>query len=264
MTRFLLIALLAAPAGAQDPPRKLTDDEKIELLRGLTAEHVTVKAYIPRSKKALKFNSDGKWDKAEWQEAGKEFGPVARVGDLVQITKVDIDDDKITFQINGGLNTRGKWYERVEVGGGMGGRTTPVNRNQTRSAGTTVSLVFAGERMPVVGVNEVKKMLAPLFEWEKRSVTQNYFDTLPPEMQAAIKEKRVLVGMDKEQVIMAVGRPRDRIRETKDGMETEDWIYGLPPGKISFVTFANNKVIKLKDSYAGLGGATAPPVKPVQ
>ena len=38
---------------------------------------------------------------------------------------------------------------------------------------------------------------------------------------------------------------------TKDGVETEDWIYGKPPGKITFVTFAGSKVIAVKETYAG-------------
>jgi hypothetical protein len=70
--------------------------------------------------------------------------------------------------------------------------------------------------------------------------------------------------MTRDQVRMAMGMPRDKLRETKDGLDTEDWIYGLPPGKITFVTFANSKVIQVKDSFAGLGGATAPPLRPVQ
>jgi hypothetical protein len=36
-------------------------------------------------------------------------------------------------------------------------------------------------------------------------------------------------------------------------MELEDWVYGAPPGKITFVTFNGDKVIKVKDAYAGLG-----------
>jgi hypothetical protein len=36
-------------------------------------------------------------------------------------------------------------------------------------------------------------------------------------------------------------------------LELEDWVYGTPPGKISFVTFNGDKVIKVKDSFAGLG-----------
>jgi hypothetical protein len=115
--------------------------------------------------------------------------------------------------------------------------------------------------MPPMKPAEYKKLLAQSLDFEKRSATESYFDNLPPEIQEAIKSKKVVVGMDKEQVKMAVGNPRDRIRETKDGNETEDWIYGLPPGKITFVTFASNKVVKVKDHYAGLGGTTGEPLK---
>lgn len=263
MMRIMGLALFATvwlpgQAGKADPVRKLTDEEKIEMMRGLTAEYATVKAFIPRSKKAVKFPSDGKWDKSEWREAGDEYGPVGRVGDLVQITKVDIDDDRITLQINNGLNTKGKWYERIEGGVGMGGQTTPMSRGQTRSAGTTVALVFPGRIPPVTKPGDVKKMLAPILDFEKRSPTENYFESLPPEIQEAIKAKRAEVGMTRDQVKMALGQPRDRIRESKDGDETEDWVYGYPPGKITFVTFKGQKVIKVKDSYAGLGGQTVP------
>jgi hypothetical protein len=80
---------------------------------------------------------------------------------------------------------------------------------------------------------------------------------LPPETQKAIKEKRVLVGMDRDQVVMAVGRPQHKSRETKDGLEVEDWVFGTPPGKITFVTFNGDKVIKVKDAFAGLGSQVA-------
>jgi hypothetical protein len=68
--------------------------------------------------------------------------------------------------------------------------------------------------------------------------------------------------MDRDQVIMAVGKPRTKVRETKEGVDTEDWIYGLPPGKVTFVTFADGKVVRVRDTYAGLGGSTAPALKP--
>jgi hypothetical protein len=60
-----------------------------------------------------------------------------------------------------------------------------------------------------------------------------------------------------------MGKPRHKERTvTKDGTETEDWIYGEPPGKITFITFAGSKVIKIDEAYADLGGSTATP--PVQ
>ncbi len=256
-------SLLFAQKGKEDPVRKLTDEEKMELVRGLSSEYATVKAYIPRSKRALKFNSDGTWDKSAWRDAGDEFGPVGRVGDLVQVTKVDIDDDRVVLQINGGLNTRGKWYERIEGGVGGGTSSVPLSKQTTRTAGTTVAVVFPG-KMPPIKPAEIKKILIPVLDFEKRSAADDYFQNLPPEIQEAIKAKRAEVGMTREQVKMAMGQPRDRLRESKDGIETEDWIYGLPPGKITFVTFANGKVSKIKDSYAGLGGSTVPMPKPPQ
>ena len=45
------------------------------------------------------------------------------------------------------------------------------------------------------------------------------------------------------------------------GLELEDWVYGQPPGKITFVTFDGDKVVKIKEAYAGLGGATGPKLK---
>ena len=59
--------------------------------------------------------------------------------------------------------------------------------------------------------------------------------------------------MNHEQVLMALGRPAHKSREVKDGIELEDWVYGQAPGKITFVTFKGDKVIKVKEEYAGLG-----------
>ena len=100
---------------------------------------------------------------------------------------------------------------------------------------------------------QVKKLLAPVLDFDRHSVTEIYAETLSPEVQQAIKQKHALVGMDREQVRMAMGQPVHKERETKDGVDTEDWVYGTPPGKITFVTFSGEKVIKVKDDYAGLG-----------
>jgi hypothetical protein len=265
---FLLMTFpFAVPAvaqkGEEDPAPHLSREEKMELVRGLTAEMGVVKTFLPRSRRALEFNADGTWDQAEWKVIGREYGPVARVGEEVQVTKVDLSRDKITLQINGGLNTRGRWYERIEGGMGSGNRGVPLSRGITRSAGTTVALHFP-DRVPPLTAQEVKKLLAPVLDFNRRSATENYFDSLPEEIQEAIKAKRAEVGMTRDQVEMAIGRPRDRIRETVDGEDTEDWIYGLPPGKITFVTFTGNKVSRVQDHYAGLGGSVAPPLKTPQ
>src|SRR5258708_38301808 len=119
MGRATLLFLLSAalfqnPAFAND--KKLTEDDRIEILRGMMAEFATVKSSLPRSPKPLPFESTGTWDKQKWAEAAQKFGPAARVGDQVQITKVSIEGDKILFEINGGMKGKGHWYDHVQAG----------------------------------------------------------------------------------------------------------------------------------------------------
>jgi hypothetical protein len=241
-------------AGVIHASDKLTDDEKISLIRDLTAEYANAKAMLPRSKKPLEFNADGTYDRQAWQEAAKSMGPAARLGDKVQITKVTLDGDHMILEINNGLKSGGHWYDHVQAG--IGG-VAPVtnNSNSSASTGTYISLMFH-KPMENLTSADVKKMLAPVLDFDKRSATTLYTETLSPEMQKAITEKRALVGMDREQVLLAIGHPDHKYRETdKEGVESEDWIFGNPPGKVTFVTFNGSKVVKVKDEYAGLGTA---------
>lgn len=254
---FFTASFVTAPLFAD----KLTTDERIEILRGLTAEYATAKIFLPKSKKPLQYKSTGEYDKTQWRDIGREFGPAAREGDLVQVTKVQVEDNKIVLEINGGAKGKRKWYQNVEVG--MGNRTTPINSQQNTAApgGTSLALVF-DKAVPALPASELKKMLAPILDFDRRSATEQIMESLPPEIQAAVKEKRAIEGMDRDQVLLAVGKPRTKVRETKDGVDLEDWIYGQAPGKVTFITFGNGKVTRVKDAYAGLGGSTAPPLRP--
>jgi hypothetical protein len=258
MKSGLHIAAAIAVAAGIVWAEKLTVEDKIELTRGLTAEYATAKVALPRSKKPLEVEQGGTYDKAKWLDAGRENGPAARVGDLVQITKIDIDNDRIVFEINNGMKSGKHWYDHVQIG--MGTSTRPVSNGQATAApgGTLIALLFPDGVQPMKAA-DVKKMLAPILDFEKHSATEQYVDTLPPEIKAAVAEKKAIPGMDRDQVLLAMGRPDRKTRETKDGLELEDWIYGKPPGKITFVTFQGSKVSKVKDTYAGLGGSTAEP-----
>jgi hypothetical protein len=247
-----IIAIVILAPGLLPAGNQLTWEDRVELTRGLTAEYATVKVLLPRSSKPLVFDAKNGYDKNQWMEVGRQGGPAARTGDLVQITKVDIGEDRLVLQINGGFKGGRKWYQGVQIG--MGGSTAPVATGTDSNApgGTSIEILFHKPLEPMKAA-EIKKMLAPVLDFEKHSATQLYSESLPPETQAAIKEKRALVGMDHEQVRMALGQPQHKSRETKDGLEVEDWVYGTPPGKITFITFSGDKVIKIKDSYAGLG-----------
>ncbi|MBV8552027.1 MAG: hypothetical protein JOY54_12065 [Acidobacteriaceae bacterium] len=219
-----------------------------------------MKITLPRAKKPLVIHSDGKYDARAWADALQDGGPAARLGDEVQITRVLIEANKILFEINGGSKT-GHWYDHVQVG--MNGSTRPVSTNQNDPPnGSKIVLVFQGT-VPSLKSADIRQMLGAVFDFEKRSASQQYVETLPEPIKKAIKDQKAVEGMNRDQVLLALGKPRSKSRETSpDGDEIEDWIYGEPPGKMTFVRFNEGKVVKIDQSYANVGGTTAPPLPP--
>ncbi len=255
---FIFAACLIAPAAFS---ADLTEADRIELIRGLNSEYATVKDFLPRSKKPLDFSADGTYDQNQWALIGKQTGPAARVGDLVQVTHVTLEKDRILIEINNGIKGSGHWYDHVQGGTGSGGPNRPIYNgpnDSNASSGTNIQLLFH-EPLMAIKASEVKKILSPILDFDKHSATEMYSDSLSPEIQKAIAEKRAQKGMDRDQVFMALGRPERKVRETKDGVDLEDYIFGKAPGKIVFVTFEGSKVIKVKETYAGLGLEAAAP-----
>jgi hypothetical protein len=250
---------LVSPAVRAD---KLSVDERLEIERGLNAEFATMRVPLPRTKKPLIFKSDGTFDRNAWDKVMQENGPAARLGDEVQITRVEIQSNKIVLEINGGTKT-GHWYDHVQVG--MGGTMSTVNPNQggrQPANGSHIALVFP-QSVPSLKATDIRQMLHPIFDFEKHSAAEQYMDKLPEPIKKAIKEQKAIQGMDKDQVLLALGKPRNKSRETSpSGDELEDWIYGDPPGKMTFVRFSDGKVVKVSESYANVGGMTAPPLPP--
>jgi hypothetical protein len=242
---------------------KLSIDDRLAIERGMTAEYATLKVALPRAKKPLVIHPDGSYDKSAWESAMYDGGPCARPGDQIQITRVLIEAKKIVFEINGGTHS-GHWYDHVQVG--MGPDLSPVTTNQSaqQAQGSNIALVFPGG-VPALQPAQIRQMLSSVFDFEKHSASDVYFDRLPAPVKQAIQEKRAITGMDRDEVLMAMGKPRNKSRETdENGDEIEDWIYGDPPGKITFVTFDEGKVVKIEESYANLGGRTSPPLPPVR
>jgi hypothetical protein len=139
---------------------------------------------------------------------------------------------------------------------------SPINRQQNSNSisGTSIALLFGGP-VPVLKAIDIKRIMTPVLDFDAQSAADNYVEKLPEPIQKAIKSNKVIVGMDRDQVVLAMGKPRHKERNvTSDGAELEDWIYGDPPGKITFVTFTGSKVTEVKEAYADIGGSTAAPL----
>ncbi len=260
----LLIAVLvaAAVAGSLLAKQKLSPEQRARIVREMVAEYGTAKTIIPRSKKALEVDKEGKYDEDEWGDAMDKFGPAARLGDLIQITKVEFKNDAIVLELNHGIKGGRRWWHRIQVSGSTNrGSTLGANQSVHAPGGTKLALPLDGE-ISELEPDDIKNMLKPVLDFEQRSATELYMEKLPKEFQEAIKAKRVLRNMDKDMVLLAKGRPDRKVRDFKDGLETEDWIYGKPPGNITFVTFEDDKVIKIKEAYATPGGQVGIPEPP--
>ncbi|MGD0497870.1 MAG: hypothetical protein ABSC23_05480 [Bryobacteraceae bacterium] len=240
---------------------KLTFEDRVELIRGLVAEYATAKALIPHAKKTLEFDADGSYDKNLWAETARDSGPAARAGDRVQVTKIDIGSDRIVLQINGGYGGGRKWYRNAQVSAGPNSRpvTAPVAAGDVNApGGASIALLFH-KPLESIKADEIKKILAPILDFDKRSAAEVYSEAMPPEVKQAIEKGRVVVGMNRDEVVMSMGHPVYRSRETKDGVDYEDWVYGRAPGKITLVTFTGDKVVKVKEEYAGPGAQVGGP-----
>ena len=254
---FLLVLAVPAAGVADDQKQqqkkrqKLRAESRVWIIRGLQAEFATARQAMPRGEKGLPLHENGTVDEKELLQRMTDFGPAIRPGEIVQITGIDFKADKIIFELNGGGKKKRKWYEGLEIG--MGRSTHPVATNQSMAIpqGSTIELAFEG-RVPDITSDELKQMLTPVLDFTRRSASVLYTESLPPEIQEAIKNREAVVGMDRDMVLAARGRPDRKVRTTKGRIELEDWIYGVPPAKILFVTFEGDTVIEVKEFTPGI------------
>jgi len=231
---------------------------RMNIMRGLIAEYATVKAPLPRGEKGLFLNANGDIDAEKLKKEITAEGTAVPPNILIQITDIVFRDKEIAFEINGGGRKKTKWYDHVEVG--VGATTTPITRpDQGTPTGSMVTLVFP-KKLQDMTVDEIKEHLLPVLDFTPVTPMQAMTAPVPPEFQAAIEEKRAAEGMDRDMVIAALGQPERKVRETTDGIEQEDWIYGRPPLRTVFVRFEGDVVVSVEEYSGGVTGAAEPSI----
>ena len=230
-----------------DTPSNLSEDSRIKIIRTLGSEYVALKIPLPINKTGLTINSNGEFDWKKNEEASLSAGQFIAPGITVQITKINILPNKIVFEINGGGGRKKKRFlEHIQVGSGGGGRTLADPTSDAPPQGSCVNIQFA-KSIPELSPEEVRQILSNVLDFSKKSAVKSFIESIPEEFQDAVKEKRAVVGMDKDLVIAALGRPLRKIRERKGEVETEEWVYGEKPQKVIFVTFQSGKVVSVKE-----------------
>ena len=256
--RFFLAAALLG--GITRPAIILASDLKLQsrlsIVRGLTAEYATLKVPLPRGKKGLVLSANGQVDEESLQHEITQNGTAQRPNALVQITQIGFQDKEIVFEINGGGKHKSKWYDHVEVGAGT--TTQPISQGPPITpTGSSITLKFP-QKLPDLTVEALKNYLSPALDFTPTNPIQAFSRPIPPQFKEAVQAKKAAVGMDRETVLAAMGPPQRKVRETKDGVEQEDWIYGAPPLKVTFVTFEEDEVVNVQEYIGGIGGQVQP------
>jgi len=239
------------PADLDSRP-SLNDGTKMQLIRILDAEFAHVRKYFPVGDKSLIIGPDGTikpGDDTLFRMA-QTYGAAAKIGDRVQITNIVFHEKSIYLEINGGPKKKQKWYQHIQISG-MGGAVGGTDPNQAQPTGAGMTLEFK-KHIPEMTGAELKQLLGPVLDFSVKTAAEVYVDTLPPKIKAAVKNHEVLVGMNREMVVMAKDRPPQKVREKDEkGHEYEEWIYGQQPQDVVFVRFIGDEVTQVKIAKVG-------------
>jgi hypothetical protein len=256
-TPFLLLftcsAAVVAASGQQStsqkpdsPPAHLSKQARIDLIRGFSSELVYIRTPFPMGTKGLTLKSGVVSPSGdELKQLMALWGPALKPGDEARITNVMIKSDRIHFEINGGPVKKQKWYQRIQVGG-SGGEVPVVPSDQNANPrGSYVDLTF-DHYIPDLTPQQFKDLLRPALDFDAKSAVEAYLETVPPKVKEAIKNHQVLVGMNREMLIYAKGRPPKKIREKDGETDYEEWIYGEPPQDVDFVRMVGDEVVRVE------------------
>jgi hypothetical protein len=233
-------------------PGSLDQPAELALVRFVDGEYAHAVRSLPNGKDGFIMHMDKSFDENMLNRVVTSHGAAVNPGDNVQITQMKFKKTSIIVLINGGGNKHGGWRDHMQIGiSGLPTASSSANNNgpdTSGPAGTTLILDFGGP-IPEMTPDELKSKLAPVLNFgQQRSAAVIWSETLPPAMEKAIEEKRAIVGMTREMVEAAVGKPQRKTREkNENGDETEDWIYGTPPAVTLFVTFIGEKVSSVRE-----------------
>ncbi|HEY6902803.1 MAG TPA: hypothetical protein VI216_00745 [Candidatus Acidoferrales bacterium] len=230
------------------PAKNLQPESRLLLIRGVDGENAKLVHSLPAGKHGFLLSPGKPLNMQNLKDALRLWGTAAGQGDTIQITGLEFRSKQIRVQINGGGKKHFNWRQHLQIGMGNLSTAPPPDTGPRQPLGGVLILDY-GRPLPDMTPEDLKRDLGVMLDFSKQqSAAVNWIDTIPPKFKQAITDHKAMVGMDEDMVIAAVGRPDHKVRQREpDGKETEDWIYGTPPAKTVFVTFAGDSVIRVKE-----------------
>ena len=240
-----------APPIPADAPR-MSKQTRYEIIRDFETQIVYARAFFPMGAKGIKLQ-DGLTSPTgpELQQALALWGPAVKPGDPAHLSFVQIKDNHIHFDINGGPVHRRKWYNHIQIEGASG-QQVPLTPNEAppNPHGTYLDVYF-DKYVPEMTAQQLRALLFPVLDFNARNKEEAYLDTVPPKVKEAIQAHHVLVGMNSEMVLHAKGKAPKKVRERDGETEYEEWIYGEPPQDVDFVRIVGDEVVRVETMKVG-------------
>ncbi len=241
----------AVPPVPANAPR-MSKQTRYEIIRVFETQLVYSRTAFPMGTKGLNLK-DGVITPSgqELQQLLALAGPSIKPGDPAHISYVRIKDDHIHLELNGGPVRRKKWYQRIEISGTAGTPVPLSNGDSTDNPHGSYLDVYFDKYVPEMSAAQLRSLLYPALDFTARNKEEAYLDTVPPKVKEAIKAHHVLVGMNSEMVVHAMGKAPKKVREKEGDTEYEEWIYGQPPQDVDFVRIVNDEVVRVETMKVG-------------
>jgi hypothetical protein len=239
------------PTSVQLGTAPLTERTKQQLIRIFQADEAFAVRPLPLGTRGVALHANGQLNPSgsAYAQELEKYGVSVKPGDRVVITKFEVKPDRILFEFNDGPEKHHHILQHIEVGG-MGGMAPLAQDDGHVPVGSRMVLVF-NKFVPEMTASQVRSLIAPIIDFSLKTPVEAFADTLPPKLKGAVLNHEVLVGMNREMVLKAVGQPDQKVRETDGQMPFEEWIYGQPPHQVQFVRFNGNRVIRLEIADVG-------------
>lgn len=230
----------------------MSRETRLNIIRDFETQMVYARTAFPMGAKGLQLKDGNTTPNGQdLRNLLALWGPSIKPGDPAQISYVRIKDNYIHFDLNGGPVRRKKWYQHIQVSGANGTPVPLSNDTQVQNPHGTYLDIYFDKYVPELSAAQLRALLYPVLDFNARNKEEAYLDTVPPKAKDAIKAHHVLVGMNTEMVVHAVGKPPRKVREKDGDTEYEEWIYGTPPQDVDFVRIIGDEVVRVETMRVG-------------
>jgi hypothetical protein len=231
---------------------RMSKQTRLEIIKDFEMQLVYSRTAFPMGQKGL-ILKDGTLEPngQNLQQLLALWGPSIKPGDPAHISYVQIKDNHIHFDLNGGAIRRKKWYQHIQVSGANGAPVALSKDDSTDNPHGSYLDIYFDKYVPEMTAAQLRALVYPALDFTAHNKEEAYLDTVPPKVKEAIKAHHVLVGMNSEMVIHAMGKAPKKVRERDGETEYEEWIYGEAPQDVEFVRFVGDEVVRIETMKIG-------------